>query len=269
MKMKDSVYIIGESPLVEEFAEVCAAHGFSIVVQWNKAPKRIFFTAKSIKRSNVIPKQTLMGVELTNTDLARKKANLQKLDRAFNASKVLLSSSVTVTVTQQASWIRRQQRLVGISALPTLLSQKLIEFSAALETRNECLSAAQAFFMQLGKQISGFRSDPYGSERDLVPSCGRDGQDRIGMVLPRILCMIINEAYFALQEKIARPEDIDAAMRLGTNYPYGPIEWGEKIGLVQVRAVLEALQRDLAEERYRIAPLLKQMAIAGQWWSTR
>ena len=93
-------------------------------------------------------------------------------------------------------------------------------------------------------------------------------QDRIGMVLPRILCMIVNESAFALTEQIATPEDIDAAMRLGTNYPLGPIEWGDKIGVGQVIAVLNALYDDLHEERYRVAPLLKQLATGQKWWKT-
>ena len=76
------------------------------------------------------------------------------------------------------------------------------------------------------------------------------------MVMPRILCMIVNEASFALGERIARRTDIDTAMKLGTNYPLGPLEWGTKIGLDNVRAVLEGLHRDFAEERYRTAPVL-------------
>ena len=86
------------------------------------------------------------------------------------------------------------------------------------------------------------------------------------MVLPRILCQVINEAAFALIEEIATPQDIDKTLKLGARFPLGPIEWAEQIGLKQVYAVLAALQADLQEERYRIAPLLKQMAVTGEWW---
>ena len=91
-------------------------------------------------------------------------------------------------------------------------------------------------------------------------------QDRVGMVLPRILCQIINEAAFALQEEVASPQDIDTAMKLGTNHPFGPIEWADRIGVGQVNAVLTALQNDLQEDRYRISPLLRHMAQTGEWW---
>ena len=86
------------------------------------------------------------------------------------------------------------------------------------------------------------------------------------MVLPRILCQIINEAMFAVQQEVAAPNDLDTAMKLGMNFPSGPLEWGEKIGFKQVYAVLDALHVDLGEERYRICPLLKEIAVTGKFW---
>jgi 3-hydroxybutyryl-CoA dehydrogenase len=82
--------------------------------------------------------------------------------------------------------------------------------------------------------------------------------DRVGMVTPRVICMIINEAYYTLQEGTASKEDIDKGMKLGTNYPYGPFEWAEKIGLSEVYQLLHALWEDTHEERYKICPLLKK-----------
>ena len=80
--------------------------------------------------------------------------------------------------------------------------------------------------------------------------------------------MLINEASFALMENVAHPQDIDTAMKLGTNYPFGPIEWADKIGIPEVISVLEALYGDLKEERYRIAPLLRQLGTGKAWWPT-
>jgi 3-hydroxybutyryl-CoA dehydrogenase len=82
--------------------------------------------------------------------------------------------------------------------------------------------------------------------------------DRVGMVTPRIICMIINEAYYTVQERTASREDIDLAMKLGTNYPFGPFEWCDKIGIKNVYSLLEALYLDTRDERYKIAPLMKQ-----------
>jgi 3-hydroxybutyryl-CoA dehydrogenase len=82
--------------------------------------------------------------------------------------------------------------------------------------------------------------------------------DRVGLVTPRVICMIINEAYFTVQEKTATREDIDIAMKLGTNYPCGPFEWTKKIGIKNVFETLEAVYEDTKDERYKICPLLKK-----------
>lgn len=74
---------------------------------------------------------------------------------------------------------------------------------------------------------------------------------------PRIISMIINEAYFALEEKLANPEDIDQAMKFGVNYPLGPIEWGQKIGLQNVLDLLQELSQITEDPRYRPSTFLK------------
>jgi 3-hydroxybutyryl-CoA dehydrogenase len=79
-----------------------------------------------------------------------------------------------------------------------------------------------------------------------------------GMIAARIISMIINEAYFALGDKISTKEQIDIAMKLGTNYPHGPFEWSEKIGLQKIYALLTKLNEN--ERRYDIAPLLNEEA---------
>ncbi|MGV3585892.1 MAG: 3-hydroxyacyl-CoA dehydrogenase family protein [Adhaeribacter sp.] len=82
--------------------------------------------------------------------------------------------------------------------------------------------------------------------------------DRIGMVTPRVLAMIVNEAFYTLQENTATAANIDLAMKLGTNYPYGPFEWAGKIGLGNIYKLLKALYTDTHDERFKICPLLKK-----------
>ncbi|MGZ3787711.1 MAG: 3-hydroxyacyl-CoA dehydrogenase family protein [Bacteriovorax sp.] len=77
---------------------------------------------------------------------------------------------------------------------------------------------------------------------------------------PRTIAMIINEAYFALGEKLASAEAIDLAMKNGVNYPMGPIEWGEKIGLLNIAQLLEELSTITRDERYRLSTELKLRA---------
>ena len=78
-----------------------------------------------------------------------------------------------------------------------------------------------------------------------------------GMVTPRVVCMIINEAYFTAGEGTASREDIDTSMKLGTNYPFGPFEWCGKIGIRNVYEILQAVHAETGNERYLISPLLQ------------
>ncbi len=82
--------------------------------------------------------------------------------------------------------------------------------------------------------------------------------DRVGLVTPRVVLMIINEAFYTVQEGTASKSDIDQAMKLGTNYPYGPFEWLKIIGIEDAYETLEAIYNDTNDERYKIAPLLKK-----------
>ena len=79
-----------------------------------------------------------------------------------------------------------------------------------------------------------------------------------GFISARVVSMIINEAYFALQEKVSTKEEIDIAMKLGTNYPFGPFEWSKKIGLKNIAGLLTELS--LSEKRYQPAELLLKEA---------
>jgi hypothetical protein len=84
--------------------------------------------------------------------------------------------------------------------------------------------------------------------------------DQLGLVFPRILAMLVNEACFALLEGVASEADIDRALSLGANYPQGPLAWGRQVGYGRILALLDALRHELGEERYRAAPLLRRRA---------
>ncbi len=245
---RTTVYIIGDGPIVAEYVSLCSSHGFSTVFDFNTPPETVpSFDSGLVRKSAQIPRDAAFALELTNVDLERKRRNIEMLDRVLPATTAIASSSVTIAATEQASWIKHKYRLVGCCALPTLGQRPLIEIAPTVFSPAGTVQVVQRFFQSLGKEI------------ELV-------QDRVGMVFPRILCGIINEAAFALQDEIASPRDIDTAMQLGASWPVGPIVMADRIGLEQVYAVLAALHNDLGEDRYRVAPLLKQMAVSGTWW---
>lgn len=126
-----------------------------------------------------------------------------------------------------------QESFIRINGWKTFLKRPVIEAACIDEAAK---SKAEQLFSCLGRQT------------EWVP-------DIPGFITPRIVACIINEAFMALEEKISREEEIDAAMKLGTNYPYGPFEWGERIGLGLVHSLLEALGKE--QKRYTPSGLLR------------
>jgi 3-hydroxybutyryl-CoA dehydrogenase len=194
-----------------------------------------------VRRAGQPPASTAIALELTNTSRRNKKENLRTLDALLPPSVLILSSSVAVTLKTQSAWVRHPERLAGIAALPTFLEGRLVEVIPPPRGSSETLEHLKKFFGALRKETAIVKDSP-------------------GMVMPRILTMIINEAWFALADDTASGSDIDTAMKLGTNYPHGPLAWGERIGLAHVHAVIDGLQRGFREERYRVAPLLRRAA---------
>jgi 3-hydroxybutyryl-CoA dehydrogenase len=237
------VCILGESPLVEEYASLCLNKGFEVVVRVNAdtAKETTVKLPRGARKVNRPPKNVNLALELTNINAEAKRRNLAELDTILTPRTPIFSSAVTATVSEQSAVLRHPGRLVGIGALPSLLEGGLIEFATSPVTDEPALKAAEQFARDLGKESANV-------------------QDSVGLVLPRILCMLVNEAYFALSENVALPDDIDTAMKLGTNYPFGPVEWAERIGVRHVLAVVGALHRTLGEDRYRAAPMLQKAA---------
>lgn len=232
----------GESQLVEEYSALCLSKKQSVTVRPNVGES--VRLPKAAKKAATSPKSVTLALELTNISPDVKKKNLILLDRSLSPGIPIISSSTTVTVAEQASWIQHSQRLIGIGALPSLLEGSLIEFALSSMTNENTIARAKGFAATLEKEAA------------IV-------HDSIGLVMPRILCMLANETYFAMMEGAANSDDIDTAMKLGTNYPHGPVEWAFKIGIKQIHAVLSALHEHFGEDRYRIAPLLRQVAFGN------
>ena len=133
----------------------------------------------------------------------------------------------------------------GFHALPPLAEARQVELTRGPATSTAAAEALERFFASLGKLVAWV-------------------QDAPGLVLGRIVCQLVNEAAFAVQEGVGSPQDVDTGMRLGLNYPRGPLEWGDAIGLDHVLSVLDGLADERREERYRAAPLLRHHVLAGR-----
>jgi 3-hydroxybutyryl-CoA dehydrogenase len=134
---------------------------------------------------------------------------------------------------------------VGFHALPPFEESRLVELTWSHGASETNAMRADAFFRSLGKHVERVGDAP-------------------GLVLGRIVCQLVNEAAFAVSEGVGSPPDVDVAMRLGYNWPRGPLEWADLIELDHVLATLDALHEELREERYRAAPLLRHMLAEGR-----
>ncbi|MGI8580401.1 MAG: 3-hydroxyacyl-CoA dehydrogenase NAD-binding domain-containing protein [Solirubrobacteraceae bacterium] len=134
---------------------------------------------------------------------------------------------------------------VGFHALPPLAESASVELTRGPGSSPAAVRAVEDFFASLGKHVEWVGDAP-------------------GLMLGRIVAQVINEAAFALGEGVGSADDIDKGMRLGLGYPRGPLEWADAIGLDHVLAVLDALNEEYREERYRAAPELRRLVAAGR-----
>jgi 3-hydroxybutyryl-CoA dehydrogenase len=134
---------------------------------------------------------------------------------------------------------------VGFHVLSPLAHARLVELTRGEGSSPLAAARAERFFAALGKHVAWVGDAP-------------------GLVLGRIVCQVINESAFALGEGVGAARDIDTGIVLGLNYPRGPLEWADAIGLDRVLGVLEALCDEYREERYRPAPLLQRLVRGGR-----
>ena len=241
------VLIAGDGTIALELTQAAAAKGY-VVHLWNVDP--VPARSSLPEKATIVNSPTAaaaVALEVTVADRAAKQRNLRTIDAALPPTAPIVSSCLTIPTVEQASWIVGKHRLAGCAALPTYASKLTVEVAPTVFTPRQTLDAVGAFYASIGQRM------------ELV-------QDRVGLVSARIICQLINEAAFALQEDVARPEDVDTAMKLGVNYPHGPFAWAEVLGLRNVVAILQAMHAEYAEERYRVSPLLRQMALGGEWW---
>lgn len=165
------------------------------------------------------------------------------VDYVGNTQTTFLLSSVNCTPLQAlhaAGLTYNNERFFGINAIPTFLERKTLEISNPFQADTTLLSTL-----------------PWWETLEWV-------QSRVGMVTPRVVFMIINEAYYTVQEGTAAKADIDTAMKLGTAYPKGPFEWCQAAGIDNVYQTLKAVYEDTKDERYKICPALQTEWLMGK-----
>jgi 3-hydroxybutyryl-CoA dehydrogenase len=239
--LKSKVVLAGESPLVDDLAALCvdAGHEVSIYLVEEVADQA------GLRKLAEDARTASVAFDVMSESLEAKRDLVHTLDRCLPADAPLLTACLSVSATQVAAWAEHADWIVGFGALPPISKGSLIELALPLQGQAVTLGKARTFFEKLGLQTA------------IV-------QDAPGLVLPRIVCCLVNEAAYTLMDHVAEARDIDTAMKLGVNYPRGPLEWGDLIGLDVVLAVLRGLHDETGDDHFRPAPLLKQLVRAGR-----
>lgn len=181
-------------------------------------------------------KENLNSYDLILDFLVDKNPDGAKIYRNHNGKIFFSTGKITLAAIMDASGIYERGKFAGFNGMAGFLLNTSLEVSL------------------FEKEDEHFLSEFLGSMNISYAVVS----DRVGMVTPRIICMIINEAYYTVEEKTATREDIDLAMKLGTNYPYGPFEWCARIGIKEVYELLAAIHSDTNDDCYKICPLLER-----------
>lgn len=270
--MSKTIGVIGAGIMGNGIAQVSAAAGFNVImVDINDAALERGFATIGASLDKLVKKDKLgaadreatlarvtrttdygqlatadLVIEAATENLEIKKRILKQADGVLKSDAILATNTSSISITELAASTTRPDRFVGLHFFNPVPLMQLVEVISGLATSPQTQDSIAEFARAIGKAPIGVRNSP-------------------GFAVNRILCPMINEAIFTLQEGVATAEDIDTGMKLGCGHPIGPLALADLVGLDTLLAIMEVYCRDFGDTKYRPAPLLREMVAAGRY----
>lgn len=264
-----SIFVVGAGTMGNGIAQTAAVSGFQVTMM-DVDPKALERAQKTIEKSvgklfekeRITAEQKDAALKITTTtkmdgigeadfviEAATENPELKfkifaEIDELAKPGVILASNTSSISLTKLAAATSRPEKVVGMHFFNPVPMMKLVEVVRGLQTDDETSELVVELAEKMGKTPVVVNDSP-------------------GFVSNRILCPMINEAIFTLQDGIAGKEEIDTVMQLGMAHPMGPLNLADLIGLDVVLFVMEVLHENLGDDKYRPAPLLRRMVDAG------
>ena len=192
--------------------------------------------------SDFAPCDLVVEAATENFDLKIKL--LVACDTAMKAGAILASNTSSISITKLAAATKRPELVAGMHFMNPVPVMKLCEIVRGIQSSEETIATVTTLAKKMGKTTIISKDAP-------------------GFLVNRVLIPLINEACFALQEGVGSAEDLDTGAKLGLNHPMGPLELADLIGLDTCLAIAEVLHREIGDDKYRPATILRNHVAAG------